>query len=115
MLTEIFNFMLWVIADYKDRNPVTNIALQGCGGVVMTPSMSQVYFSYSCCGGGRPPQLVVYQCVWYFFVISLIWPRCFSLLRSTVYPGCVVLSGSGGLGRHVAWVTAGVYIYDGIG
>ncbi len=40
VLTEIFKFMLWLITDYKDRNPVTNIALQGCGGVVMTPSMS---------------------------------------------------------------------------
>jgi hypothetical protein len=41
---EIFKYMLWVIADYKDCNPVTNIALQGRGGVVMTPSMPQVYF-----------------------------------------------------------------------
>ncbi len=30
---ENFKYMLWVIADYRGLNPVTNIALQGQGGV----------------------------------------------------------------------------------
>ncbi len=30
---EFFKYMLWVIADYRGLNPMTNIALQGQGGV----------------------------------------------------------------------------------
>ncbi len=42
VVTEIFKYMLWVIADYWDSAPVTNIALQEHGGVRRTPSMPQV-------------------------------------------------------------------------
>jgi hypothetical protein len=45
VITQIFKYILWVIADYWDLNPVTNIALQGRDGVVETPSASQVYLS----------------------------------------------------------------------
>ncbi len=43
VLTEIFKYMLWVIADYWVLYPVTNIAFQGQGGVCLkTPSRPQV-------------------------------------------------------------------------
>ncbi len=45
ILTENFKYMLWFIADYWGF-PVTNIALQGEGGVARTPSTPQVYYLY---------------------------------------------------------------------
>ncbi len=42
VLTENFQYMLWVITDYRVLYPVTNIALQEQGGVLETPSKPQV-------------------------------------------------------------------------
>ena len=53
IITEIFKYMLWVIADYWGT-PVTNIALQGRGGVSRPRPRPGIKGSVVVVGGRRP-------------------------------------------------------------